>query len=103
MKPYDGKDCPLTDAVWWLVKAPLNTFLVEAGTVVQARDKARKDLGFEHKPWISRDWEIRVATEDDKALYAAFAEAHRKSEPTLKTAKRKTKPARDRLFGGDKT
>lgn len=86
--------------VWWLIKAPLTIFIVEAGSEQQARDKARTQLGFEHKPWVARDWEITVATEDDKRLYTAFAEAHRKSEPTIKTATRKTKTARDRLFGG---
>lgn len=90
----------MADLVWWLVKAPLTIFIVEAGSEQQARDKARVQLGFEHKPYIARDWEISVATEADKRTYTAFAEAHRKSEPTVKTTKRKTKTARDRLFGG---
>ena len=62
----------MTDEVWWLVKALLNYFLVEAGSVDQARAKALKDLGYEHKPYVGREWEIRPATDEDKTLYVAF-------------------------------
>lgn len=91
----------MSGEVWWTVVAPLRMFLVEAGSEKQAREKALKHTGYEHKPYLARGWQFRIATEDDKKKYAAFAEAHRKSEPTVRTAKRKTKSARDRLFGGE--
>lgn len=90
----------MAETVWWLVTAPLNEFPVEAGSEQEARRKALQHTKLTHKPYLADRWTFRVATEEDKREYAQSADAHRPAEPTLKTAKRKTKRPSDRLFGG---
>jgi hypothetical protein len=91
----------MSGEVWWLVsEGNAYRVVVEAGSEKQAREKALDGLGFTHKPYLAGRLEVRIATKAEKEEYVAFAEAHRKSEPTIRTTKRKGKSARDRLFGG---
>lgn len=84
---------------WWIVKAPLNVMMVEAGSVEQAKAEALKKAKLSHKPYLSKLWEARPSTAEERRIYAHLmdATAHR-SEPTARTAKRKTKNAKDRLL-----
>jgi hypothetical protein len=84
--------------VWWIVYAGLSVTMVEAVTYKEAKKAALAHFGFEHKPYLARDWKIRVACDEEKKRYAALADAYRRSQKTASTAKRTTKTAKERLF-----
>jgi hypothetical protein len=93
-----GKAEP-SHAIWWIVKAPLNVMMVEAGSVEQAKEKALALAKLAHKPYLADGWEARPSTAEERRIYAHLMDAtKRPSEPTLRTAKRKTKSAKDRLL-----
>lgn len=75
----------------YLVHAGLSIILVEqANSEGDARKKALAKVGLQYKPYLARGWKIRRASEDDLRAYAAHAEGYRPSQPTHKSAKRKT-------------
>jgi hypothetical protein len=84
----------------WTVRNELVFAVVQAPTAKDAVAVALKNLGFEHKPWLGRKLTVKEATEEDLRRYAALAEAHRRSQPTVKSAKRKTVHERLGLFDG---
>jgi hypothetical protein len=83
---------------WWTVIAPLNVMLVEAGSREQAIAKALHKAKLDHKPYLARDWDAHPTTAEERVKYASQLVAIRRSEPTARTAKRKSKNARDRLL-----
>ena len=83
----------------WIVWTPTAVAIVEDCTSEKiAREKAIVQLGVANKPWLGRDWVIRVATSDELRLYAAQADGLAKSQPTARVAKDRKKKVRDRLF-----
>lgn len=58
----------------WTVLMPLSVALVIADTAAEARQKVLVRAGFGHKPWLARDWVVRLSTPEDLALYAAMKE-----------------------------
>lgn len=87
--------------ICWMIVAPLTKMVVEAPDRENAIWKALEAQPHtKGKTWLARDWDVHKATGDELREYAAFADAHRKSQPTAKSAKRKT--VHERLFVDDK-
>lgn len=82
----------------WSVRNELLFMVVRAPTAEDAAKQALKTLGFEHKPYLGDQLVVRLATDEELREYAALAEGHRKSQPTVKSVKRKTVAERLELF-----
>lgn len=76
---------------YWMVVAPLTKILVQAPDRETALEKTLAlQPHTKGKRWLAVGWDVHEATEEELREYAALAEAHRKSQPTAKTIKRKT-------------
>jgi hypothetical protein len=74
----------------WIIFAGTSVTIERADTSEEARKKLLASLPSHqrHKPWLADRWTVRPATEEEVRRYAAFADAKRPAEPTLKTTKR---------------
>jgi hypothetical protein len=88
----------MSDRVWWIVFTHLAVAMVEAGSEQQARKEAIKFFHIENKPYLARDWKIRIATKEDRARWAPAMDAYRGSQPTARTAKKRGKTPSERLL-----
>jgi hypothetical protein len=47
--------------VYWLVFAPTKVYTVEANTASGAVEEAARALRITNRPWVWRDWRVRLA------------------------------------------
>lgn len=82
----------------WIVFTTIHTVTIsQAETEEGARKDALEKHGLKYKPYLARDWKVRVATEAELRLYANQADNRRPSQPTAKVPENPGKAQR-KLF-----
>lgn len=51
--------------LWWLVFTPVHVAAVFAENADAARTKALRELNLQAKPWLGRNWNIRLAKPEE--------------------------------------